>query len=125
MDRPKPKRGERWSGAEYLTFAANWKAANEQPEARAFAQMALQGQLYPPPGLGIENDPSELAIKRSLTPTEDAAVRSFRNAAIWALKDGRGHEEAFDQILQWGAVLLLRFNEWSEAEARRNAEPTS
>ena len=64
----------------------------------------------------MENDPSEFAIKRPMTETEDAAVRSFRNAAIWALKDGRGHEEAFDEILQWGAVLLLRFNEWLEAE---------
>jgi hypothetical protein len=53
-----------------------------------------------------------------------AAARSFRNAAIWALKDGHGNEGAFDEILLRGAVLLLRFNEWLEAEALRRQEET-
>lgn len=116
-DRPKPGRHERWDGAQYLQLVSAYRAAQDQPQARVFSRMVLQG-LVPPPGIGMEDDPSELAIKRPLTENEDAAVRSFRNAAVWALKDGRGHEEAFDQILQWGAVLLLRFNEWLEAETR-------
>ena len=122
-ERPKPKRGERWDGATYLQLASSSRAANLQPEARPFNEMVAQGQLHPPPGLGVENTPSYVAIRRPLSPTEEGAVRSFRDACVWALKDGRGHEEALDQILQWGAWLLLRFNEWSEAETRRKAGP--
>jgi hypothetical protein len=35
----------------------------------------------------------------------------YGRAQGWARARG-----AFDQILHWGAVLLLRFNEWLEAE---------
>lgn len=121
-DRPKPKRGDRWDGAQYLALASSYLVGNGWPEATAFSRMVLQGMVIPPPGIGMENDPSELAIKRPMSTAEEGAVRSFRNACVWALKDGRGHEEAFDQILQWGALLLLRFNEFGEAEAQRTAE---
>jgi len=108
-DRPRPGRRERWDGATYLQVASTW-ASQDQPEADQFSQMVAQGQLVPRPGIGMETNPSELAIRRPLTENEDAALRSFRNAAIWALKDGRGNEDAVNEILVWGGVLLVRFN---------------